>query len=91
MSLDRVPDLVSNVPSQEERLLRQERVQRLLNANQTLRQVDREVLSLCYGAGLSNGEIADALEISHNAVAVRLHRSLKRLKAAVARMEHEST
>ncbi len=91
VSLDRVPDLVSDVPSQEERLLREERVQRLLNANQTLRQVDREVLSLRYGAGLSNSEIADALEISLNAVAVRLHRSLKRLKEAVARAEHETT
>jgi RNA polymerase sigma-70 factor (ECF subfamily) len=81
--LDRVPDLVSDTPSQEERVLRQERIQALLNANQTLRPADQEILSLRYGAGLSNSEIAESLGISHNAVAVRVHRALKRLKTAV--------
>lgn len=83
VSLDRVPDLVSDLPSQEERVVKQERIQRLLNGNQRLRKADQEILSLRYGAGLSNGEIAEHLEISNNAVAVRLHRALKRLKQAV--------
>jgi RNA polymerase sigma-70 factor (ECF subfamily) len=83
VSLDRVPDLVSDMPSQEERVVKQERIQRLLNGNQTLRKADQEILSLRYGAGLSNSEIAEHLEISNNAVAVRLHRALKRLKQAV--------
>lgn len=83
VSLDRVPDLVANLPSQEERVLREERIQELLNATRTLKKSDQEILSLRYGAGLSNGEIADQLEISTNAVAVRLHRALKRLRAAV--------
>lgn len=81
--LDSVPDLVANLPSQEERLMKQERIQELLNATRTLRDADQEVLSLRYGAELSNAEIADALEITPNAVAVRIHRALKRLKAAV--------
>jgi RNA polymerase sigma-70 factor (ECF subfamily) len=83
VSLDRVPDLVAEVPSQEERLLKQERIQKLLNGNQMLRRTDQEILSLRYGAGLGNGEIAEALGISQNAVAVRLHRALKRLKNAI--------
>jgi RNA polymerase sigma-70 factor (ECF subfamily) len=83
VSLDRVPDLVSDTPSQEERVLKEERIQRLLNANQTLRPADQEILSLRYGAGLDNGEIAESLGISPNAVAVRVHRALKRLKNAV--------
>ena len=83
VSLDRIPDLVADIPSQEERVVRQERIQRLLNGSQTLRKPDQEVLSLRYGAGLSNTEIADHLGISNNAVAVRLHRALKRLKDAV--------
>lgn len=90
VSLDRVPDLVSDSPTQEERVLKQERIQRLLNANQTLRAADQEILSLRYGGGLSNGEIAETLGISHNAVAVRLHRALKRLKRAVAAQEAEA-
>ena len=83
VSLDRVPDLVADIPSQDERVIRQERIQTLLNGNQTLRRADQEILSLRYGAGLGNGEIAESLGISHNAVAVRLHRALKRLKDAV--------
>ncbi len=87
VSLDRIPDLVADVPSQEARVVKQERIQRLLNGSQTLRKADQEVLSLRYGAGLSNAEIAEHLGVSNNAVAVRLHRALKRLKAAVREQE----
>ena len=83
VSLDRIPDLVADVPSQEERMVRQERIQRLLNGSQRLRGGDQEILSLKFGAGLDNGEIAEHLNVSKNAVAVRLHRALKRLKDAV--------
>lgn len=83
VSLDRVPDLVADVPDQEERVLREERIEVLLNASRVLRRPDQEILSLRYGAGLGNQEIADALKISANAVAVRLHRALARLKAVV--------
>lgn len=89
VSLDRVPDLVADVPSQEERVVREERIQRLLNGSQTLRKADQEILSLRYGSGLDNGEIAEHLGISNNAVAVRLHRALKRLKDAVDRHQIE--
>ncbi|MDE2794265.1 MAG: sigma-70 family RNA polymerase sigma factor [Gemmatimonadota bacterium] len=84
ISLDRVPDLVSQGPSQEERLLREEQLRRLFNAAATLRPADQEILSLRYGADLGNAEIADTLRITSNAVAVRMHRALTRLKAAVA-------
>jgi len=83
VSLDRVPDLVADVPSQDERVMREERIQSILNGAGTLRKGDQEILSMRYGAGLSNQEISEALEISTNAVAVRLHRALKRLKDAM--------
>ncbi len=83
VSLDRVPDLVAEVPSQEERVLREERLQRILNATATLRAADQEILSLRYGAQLGNQQIAETLSISPNAVAVRLHRAVKRLNEAV--------
>jgi RNA polymerase sigma-70 factor (ECF subfamily) len=83
VSLDRVPDLVADVPTQEERVLREERIEQILNANRLLRPADQEILSLRYGAGLDNQEIAEALSISGNAVAVRVHRALARLKQAV--------
>lgn len=80
VSLNRSPDLVAEVPSFEERLLLEEQVQVLLNAVRGLREPDQEILSLRYGAGLSNQEIAEALGLSANAVAVRVHRALARLK-----------
>jgi RNA polymerase sigma-70 factor (ECF subfamily) len=83
VSLDRVPDLVADVPSQEERVLREERIQLLMNANRELRPADQEILSLRYGACLTNQEISEALNISGNAVAVRVHRALARLKTVV--------
>ncbi len=86
VSLDRVPDLVAQVPSQEERVLREERIQHLLNGTQLLRPDDQEILSLRYGSELGNSEIAEALGVSPNAVAVRLHRALKRLKEAVEKV-----
>jgi len=83
VSLDRAPDLVADLPTQEERVLRAERIELLLNANRGLRPADQEILSLRYGAGLSNHEIAESLGISDNAVGVRVHRALARLRAAV--------
>lgn len=84
VSLDRVPDLVAHEESAELRVVRQERIQKVLNATGTLRSADQEILSLRYGAGLANSEIADAMGISANAVAVRLHRALSRLKNQLA-------
>jgi RNA polymerase sigma-70 factor (ECF subfamily) len=83
VSLDRVPDLVIDTPSPEERILSEERMQKLLNCNRTLRPADQEILSLRYGAELSNHEIAETLGITDNAAAVRVHRALSRLKAAL--------
>jgi RNA polymerase sigma-70 factor (ECF subfamily) len=83
VSLDRVPDLVIDTPSPEERILSEERMQKLLNCNRTLRAPDQEILSLRYGAELSNHEIAETLGITDNAAAVRVHRALSRLKAAL--------
>ncbi len=82
VSLDRVPDLVAREDSAELRVMREERIQRLLNASRTLRPADQEILSLRYGSQLSNHEIAENMGITQNAVAVRVHRALKRLKEA---------
>jgi len=83
VSLDRVPDLVSRMPSPEERVLKEERIQALLNSVRLLRAADQELLSLRYGGGLRNGEIAERLGITRNAVVVRIHRALHRLRKIV--------
>ena len=65
-------------------MLKEERLQVLLNGTRTFREADQEILSLRYGIGLDNKEIAISLNVSPNAVAVRLHRALRHLKDAVA-------
>jgi len=72
-------------------MVRQERIQRLLNGTQTLRKADQEIISLRYGSSLDNSEIAEHLGISNNAVAVRLHRALRRLKTAVDGPDNDAT
>lgn len=89
VSIDRIPDLASRAPSPEERMLEDERKRLLMTSMATLRQADQEILSLRYGAGLGNREIAESLGITANAVAVRIHRALDRLRAAVAEQSNE--
>lgn len=52
-----------------------------------LSQVDGELISLRFGAGLSNGEIAQYRHTSSGAVAVALHRALGRLRQEMLREE----
>lgn len=55
VSLDRIPDLVPNVPSAEERVIRQERIQRLLNGSQELRSGMHAATRLKSGSDTSRG------------------------------------
>ena len=89
VSIDLVPGLASRAPSQEEQVLEEERKRLVMTSMATLRQADQEILSLRYGADLGNREIAETLGITANAVAVRIHRALERLRAAVAKQSDE--
>ena len=70
-------------------MLEDERKRLLMASMATLRQADQEILSLRYGADLGNREIAESLGITANAVAVRIHRALERLRTAVAKQSNE--
>ena len=52
----------------------------LADAMARLADTDREIVSLRLGAGLTNGEIGELLGLSKGAVAVRLHRAVRRLR-----------
>ncbi len=56
-----------------------ERTDVLLPALRSLREEDREILMLVAWEELSHAEIGEALGISSNAVAIRVHRARKRL------------
>ncbi|MBU0638962.1 MAG: sigma-70 family RNA polymerase sigma factor [Planctomycetes bacterium] len=65
----------------EHDLARHERVGQVQRALRRLPARDREVLVLRYLEGLPVAELAAVLEVSHNAVEVRLSRARKRLKS----------
>lgn len=56
-----------------------DRTDALLPALHTLREEDREILMLVAWEGLTHAEIGEAMGISANAVAIRVHRARKRL------------
>ncbi|HXE58338.1 MAG TPA: RNA polymerase sigma factor [Gemmatimonadales bacterium] len=73
-------DLVSDAPSPEERLLREEEVSRLLAAVAALPAGERELIGLRYGSGLEPQEIAAVLGLRVGTVRSRLWRTLGRLR-----------
>lgn len=56
-----------------------DRASALLPALQSLRETDREILMLVAWEEMSHAEIGEAMGISPNAVAIRVHRARKRL------------
>jgi RNA polymerase sigma-70 factor (ECF subfamily) len=81
--LGNLHDLVSDAPSPEERLLREEEIGRLLDAVATLPPADRELIGLRYGSGLDSAEVAETLGISEGSVRTRLWRALRRLRGVL--------
>jgi len=77
-------DLESDSPSPEERLLWEEQVSRLLASIAVLGPKDRELISLRFGSGLDNAEVAEMLGIREAAVRTRLWRALERLREVMA-------
>ncbi|MDX1612937.1 MAG: RNA polymerase sigma factor [Candidatus Promineifilaceae bacterium] len=59
------------------------RAGRLWEAVQRLRQIDQDVIYLRYFLGMSEAEMAAALEVAPGTVKSRLHRALKRLRQLV--------
>jgi RNA polymerase sigma-70 factor (ECF subfamily) len=80
VALGNLHDLVSEAPSPEERLLREEEVGRLLDAVATLPAADRELIGLRYGSGLDSAEVAELLGITEGSMRTRLWRALGRLR-----------
>ena len=63
----------------DDRFEASDRTDALLPALRSLREEDREILMLVAWEELSHAEIGEALGISPNAVAIRVHRARKRL------------
>ncbi len=71
--------LLGNLTSPSEAAMREEMVEQLRVALDTIDETDREVLALRHFEQLSNNEVAEVLELSKTAASNRYVRALKRL------------
>ncbi len=88
--LEEVPEMADSAPGADDVLALEERRQRVATALAELPDRQRAAVVLSYYEGLSNAEVAGALEISVGAVEsllVRARRSLAGLLADLARTE----
>jgi RNA polymerase sigma factor (sigma-70 family) len=83
LSLDELPDLPTESPSVEQTFRRREMQHALMRHLYTLPELERDLIALRYGGGFTNREIADLTGLTESNVAVKLHRTLKKLRAAL--------
>lgn len=73
-------DQPAGSPSPPEVLMRQEELERLRAALDTLSEREQEIIHLRFGAGLGNKEIADVVHLRAGHVAVIVYRALRKLR-----------
>jgi RNA polymerase sigma factor (sigma-70 family) len=81
LPLDEINEIADGTPSPEERLIRSETQSNLLAALSHLSDRDRDLLSLKFGAHLTNRRIADITGLSGNHVGIILYRAIHKLRA----------
>lgn len=81
LPLEKAGDRRDETPSPEEHLLRTEQQLQLVEALAALDERERDLLSLKFGARLTNRRIAALLKMSESNVAVIVYRALRRLRA----------
>lgn len=80
VTLSAMRDLATGAPSPEERLVREEQIERLLHGVRRLNDSDRELISLRYGSELGFAKIGAVLGMREGTVRTRLWRALARLR-----------
>lgn len=84
------PDEVSEEPDVEEQVARVEEVRQLRLCLAGLPQLDQDIISLKFGAGMNNREIARTLKVSESNVGTRLFRAVRRLRDSFKGWEHDA-
>jgi len=72
--------LVAQLTSPSQALMRDEEIEQLREALETINDTDREVLALRHFELLTNKEVAEVLDIGHTAASNRYVRALRRLR-----------
>lgn len=84
------PEEESKDPPVDEQVERLEEVRQLRLCLAGLPQLDQDIISLKFGAGLNNREIARTLKVSESNVGTRLFRSVRRLRDSFKGWEHDT-
>ncbi len=78
--LEKVTEMSSEIASPEEEVVRKEEQQRLQTCLAGLPPQEQEVISLKFGAELTNRQIAGMLSLSESNVGTTLYRSVRKLR-----------
>lgn len=81
ISLDKFKDFFRSEKYVEDNIEKVEEYEYLKRAVQKLPEREKEIISMRFGAELTNTEIAELTELSYSNVSVIIYRSIKRLKA----------
>ncbi len=77
---EQAPSARPETPSSEAQLLADERLALVMHCLAALGEREREIVGLCFVAGLRNRQIAQVLNISEGNVAKIIHRALARVR-----------
>ena len=81
--------LIGHLTTPSKAAIRQETVERLEDAIDALKPMDREAISLRHFELLDNKEVAEVLGINEKAASIRYIRAIKRLKEAISPVDEE--
>lgn len=84
------PEEASREPEVHEQVEHTEEARYLKLCLAELPQLDQDIISLKFGAGMNNREIARTLKVSESNVGTRLYRAVKRLRDAFKGLEHDT-
>jgi len=87
LSLDALRGRAGNEPNPEKVVISHEMQHSLLQAVANLRERERELIALKFGAGLTNRHIAELTGMSEGNVGVTLYRAVQRLRRELVEME----
>ena len=85
---DDAPEEESPEPPVDDQVERLEEARQLRLCLAGLPQLDQDIISLKFGAGLNNREIAQTLQVSESNVGTRLFRAVRRLRDSFKGWEH---
>jgi RNA polymerase sigma factor (sigma-70 family) len=87
---DDAPEEESQEPTVDEQVSGLEEVRQLRLCIAKLPQLDQDIISLKFGAGMNNREIARTLKVSESNVGTRLFRAVRRLRDSFKGWEHDT-